>query len=39
MMMNALALFALIAVFAWIFVLLDWMGRRKDRRTRRKTAH
>jgi hypothetical protein len=37
-MMNALATFGGIALVLWIIVLLDWMARRKDRRTKQSAA-
>jgi hypothetical protein len=33
-MMNAIATLLGIGVLAWMFVFLDWIGRRRDRRKR-----
>ena len=33
-MMNAIATLTGITILAWLFFLVDWMGRRSDRRKR-----
>jgi hypothetical protein len=37
-MENALWMFGLLTLAASIFVLIDWLGRRKDRRSRNRAA-
>ena len=37
-MENALWMFGALTLAASIFVLIDWLGRRKDRRSRNRVA-
>jgi hypothetical protein len=37
-MVNALILMSMIAAAVWMVVLLDWLGRRKDRQSRNRAA-
>ena len=37
-MENAFGILLGIALVAWIVILLDWLGRRKDRRSRDRAA-
>jgi hypothetical protein len=37
-MINALLLFAGIAVVVWTIALLDWLARRRDRKSQHKAA-
>ena len=37
-MVNALAMLGMIVLVASIVVLLDWLGRRKERQSRNRTA-
>jgi hypothetical protein len=37
-MENAVIMFGLLAVAASVFVLIDWLGRRKDKQSRNRAA-
>lgn len=37
-MVNAIGMLGLIALAGWIVALLDWLGRRKDRQSKRRPA-
>jgi len=34
-MTNALIMISIVTAMAWAMILLDWLGRRKDRRSNR----
>jgi len=35
-MMNAIAMFAGVTILAWMFFLVDWLARRKERKERER---